>query len=163
MTDDQLFEAAELDYLNGKRLSVERLSLIERYLSSVAARARSIACGALLCNADSNNRQKTEARKILKTLCVETDHKDVSTMTELSITLLLIPFEETNIQVVRDFVDRLFRSEYFTHRGNAVLLLGRFALHGDADAISLLRSAAEDSNVTVRANASKTIEKLGLS
>jgi len=163
MTDDQLFEAAELDYLNGKPLSVEQLSLMERYLSSVAARARSIACGALLRNADPNNGQKTEARKTLKTLCVETDYKDVSTMTELSITLLLIPFEETNIQVVRDFVDRLFRSEYFAHRGNAVLLLGHFALHGDADAISLLRSATEDSNVTVRANASATIEKLGLS
>jgi hypothetical protein len=162
MIDHDLFQVAEAKYLRAEALSPDEVSCMEAALASTAPRVRCIACGALLRDSGPGPEQKASARRLLRSLCAETSDDDILTRTEVSVALLVLPDEELDNPAVRTFVYRLIESNFFTHRANAVLLLGRLARHTDANAARLLQLAARDAHPVVQTNARIAIRELGL-
>lgn len=155
---DQMFLAAEHKYLEGKRLDSKELDCMHGALASIEPRTASIACGAILRDPNARAEQKDDARLALKRLCTTLNAE--SERSELSITLMLIPFGEINYNFVKEFIYDLLSSSRFTLRANAIVLLERLATHGDQRAFTLIRVANTDVSEVVRGNASDTLKRL---
>ena len=153
-----MFAQAEANYLEGISLSPAQRALMEARLCSAVGRDVCIACGALLRDPATPRHQKKLARKALRKLCLE--HSGGSATGELSVTLLLVPFRELDNEAVRRFAYEIIRSERFTLRANAVMVLQRFAEHGDKRARALLQLAVGDENPKVRENATIAAQNL---
>jgi hypothetical protein len=167
--DNYHFAQAEIKYLQGARLTVEELNYMETVLESSEGREISIACGAILRVVNSQPYQRCKARAALKRLCehlaagrhgIEINLPDENTKTELSITLMLIPSSEIQHEFIKPFIYAIAKSERYTLRANAVLLLGRLAAGGDPQALQLLHLAAKDTQPEVRNNAEIELRKL---
>lgn len=147
--NDRLFEQAENKYLEGAELLPDEHACMLRALDSADPRKASIACGALLRDAGAPAELKRAARETLRRLCAQlVDDRETG---ELSITILLIPQEELQCEVVQLFVFRLMISTAFTRRSNGVALLERLGQMGISKAIEQLqRCSKEDAHEIVR-------------
>jgi len=155
---DKTFEKAEQGYLEGNPLSPRELKRMEKALRSSRLRSRCIACGALLRDPNTEPQLRARARNILLRLCKQL--QDEAEKSELSITLLLIPFEELQTASARFFIKGLLRSSRFTLRSNALALLERFACRGDEEALDLIRRTTFDGDETVRKSALAKVKRL---
>jgi len=131
---------------------------MRRFARSTEARTASIACGALLRDPNARRQQKEEARLILRKLC--TVLKNESDKSELSVTLMMIPFDEINDEIVKGFAYDLINSTRFTLRTNGLAVLERYASRRDEEALRLLRVATTDSNEIVRKSALAKVKRL---
>lgn len=161
MHDQQVFDESERNYLAGEPLSQIQLACMDESLGSENLRVRVIGCGALLRSQCATESQKDKARCILCWLCDNAHSLNIITKTELSVALLVIPFQEVNNFRVKLFMTSFVKSEHPTHRANAVLLLARLAQHGDIDCMPLIREASHDTDGIVKANAERILGMLG--
>jgi hypothetical protein len=154
------FELAESKYLDGRPLTAAERRCMVVNLDSSEIRTACIACGALLRDKRIAESQKQLARKSLDKLCTRLASDEEPNKTELSITLLLVPFAEITRPNVRKFIYKLVESPRFTLRANSIPLLERLAMRGDQKAWALLEAKTEDSHVVVSKSAKFTLNRL---
>ena len=152
------FEEAEGKYLEGRPLSDADRHAVCAALRSKDLRVVCIACGALLRDEHSSLRQREAARHRLREMCRKaTSHSE---KVELSITLLLIPFQEIDHPQIKRCVFSMMKWPYFTLRANALSVLERFAHRGNERARRLIEDARQDTHDVVRNKAIAILHRI---